>query len=145
MTTAGVKSLVYKLDTTITLANLSADLSSSPPANTGSTSVNSSKSWDLRDNTSLTFNLSRRDARVDYWTNPRGTVNSQSETAVLRRGDGSNVTISGTGTKTINISGWTDNQKNGVRLRGTLTWDISTVTNSAFYGGWATSGTPKAT
>jgi len=132
---SGTASLIYP----ITLSTLYADLSGGPPTNSGSSSVNSN-AWNLSNRRYVTLTLSRSDAYIYYWTSPYGVVYNMSRAAYLYFADGSTIGIgSSTNTRTVDIRGKSNSQKASVRLRGTISWDISTVTNSSFAGGWTVS------
>lgn len=91
--------------------------------------------WDLSGVAALSATVAC-DVRVGYWQSPRGDVYSCSTATYLQLADGTRLAL-GVGAISLDLSSYTDEQKASVQLCGEVSWSISSVTNSAFYGAWS--------
>ena len=72
---------------------------------------------------------------IDYWTTPAGTVNHVINFFYLQFKDGTRLYLrEGSGPITVDISGYSEDQKSDVALSTDTTWSITSVTNSRFQG-----------
>lgn len=92
-------------------------------------------SWDVAEFNILTFTW-QNDMAVYYWTNPAGSYTNSTRSCCLVLGDGTEVLVGegDTGTATVDLSQYTNEQKSSVQLRGKLNYYLSTVTNAANKG-----------
>ncbi|MBQ9959984.1 MAG: hypothetical protein IJP01_06470 [Oscillospiraceae bacterium] len=91
--------------------------------------------WDVAEFNILTFTW-QNDMAVYYWTNPAGSYTNSTRSCCLVLGDGTEVLVGegDTGTATVDLSQYTNEQKSSVQLRGKLNYYLSTVTNAANKG-----------
>ena len=70
---------------------------------------------------------------VYYWNTPAGTVYYNNRTTYLVFADNTKKVVS-TGTTTIDLTEYTNEQKAMVKLQGKLAWKMSSTTNGAYQG-----------
>ena len=115
------------------MSDLTASPSGGPAVTNTTVSFTSSSYWNMTNYTSITFTISN-DVEVYYWASG-GTVVSQSRATYLVLNDGTEINLNATsGSKTVSLSSYTSTQRSKVYLRAKLTYNITTVTNSAYRG-----------
>ena len=130
-------SLIYNAEQSY--GNLLIEFAAESPAFDSGSLLSYSANLDLRGYSKITFSVVDNDARVGFWIGSGTVYESATQGWRIYAAGAANAFYTSAkfgSSVTVDISGLTEAQKNGIKFSTEFDWAISTVTNSAFFGNW---------